>query len=557
MFYIEELLKKLNILNNTNFLDKKNKKKFLISLRFISSAVLVLFSLFCLLFLSTLVFTSCKASPSNISLSSNSTFSNTSSINNNDSNTCNSNTSSNINTSSGTSTNTNTNTKTDNSSLYSNSEIKTKKPYLRDELPIIGLHAIEDKIDIPIELSTDNFDYLCRTLKQFGFETITFKDLLDYIDFGYALPEKSVIITSDDGYADLYTNAFPILKKYNYKMTVFIVTDAIKESENQRLTNYFDSDRNVPVRPMLIWPEIKEMDGYGCEFLSHSANHIHLGLAGDEEFKLELTKSKQDIEKHLGKPVLFFAWPYDNYSKDKLKYLPDLGYRGAVRYSGGIEKLSTINLMDIKRIEFNSLISPQIYAGYLNLFDIKILSYIHYNGKTIEASMTDSLSKDKTSNNGTNINSNINSSINNSINSSTNSATNKNINSAINSATNNSTNSSININIKAGEQFLLEYKLKNNDSIDLDISSVEFEVSDNISLDGVESSGTIKEMPGYKDKIFMWVAGKSGDYKIKAGDEINLILKLTAKKKALENIKFRITAYGGYINADDINLNID
>ncbi|MCJ7471762.1 MAG: hypothetical protein MUP02_02980, partial [Actinobacteria bacterium] len=81
------------------------------------------------------------------------------------------------------------------------------RPYIRGKIPIIGLHAIEDDIEIPIELYTYHFNVLCRTLKSLGFETITFKDLLDHLDYGRALPEKSVIITSDDGFGDLYTNA--------------------------------------------------------------------------------------------------------------------------------------------------------------------------------------------------------------------------------------------------------------------------------------------------------------------------------------------------------------
>ena len=53
------------------------------------------------------------------------------------------------------------------------------QPYERGKIPIIGLHAVEDEIEIPIELYTHHFDALCKTLKSLGFETITFKDLLN------------------------------------------------------------------------------------------------------------------------------------------------------------------------------------------------------------------------------------------------------------------------------------------------------------------------------------------------------------------------------------------
>jgi len=250
------------------------------------------------------------------------------------------------------------------------------RPFEGNYIPIIGLHAIEDHIGAAIELYTGHFDKLCKVLKEYDYETITFTDLLNYIDYGKALPERPVIITSDDGFQDVYTNAFPILKKYGYKMAVFLVTGAIEDSEADRKTNgYFNKRTNV-IRPILIWPEIIEMSEYGCEFLSHTVNHIRLGLASDEEVLYELIQSKKDIESHLGNEVLFFAWPYDNNSPLKWPLIPEAGYRGAVRYWGGIEDMRTINLYNIKRVEFNSYIPPNQYASYLKLDRSIVIEYV-------------------------------------------------------------------------------------------------------------------------------------------------------------------------------------
>ncbi|MFA5014120.1 MAG: polysaccharide deacetylase family protein [Actinomycetota bacterium] len=246
----------------------------------------------------------------------------------------------------------------------------------RNYIPIIGLHAIEEHLGEPIELLTGQFDELCRILKEYGYETITFTDLLNYIDYGRTLPEKPVIITSDDGFQDVYTNGFPILKKYGYRMTVFLVTGAVGENESDRKTNKYFNQRTNVTRKILTWPEIIEMDEYGCEFLSHTVNHVRLGLASDEEFLEELKQSKKDIESHLEKEVLFFAWPYDNHSPSKWPLISDAGYRGAVRYGNGIEDMRTINLYDIKRVEFNSYIQPVQYVSYLELDDSILINYI-------------------------------------------------------------------------------------------------------------------------------------------------------------------------------------
>ncbi len=251
-------------------------------------------------------------------------------------------------------------------------KISGVKEYKRNKIPIIGLHDIEDEIEIPIELSTSSFDILCSTLKDFGYETITFSELLKHIRYGKALPDKAAIITSDDGYQGNHSNAFPVLKKYGFVMTVFLVTGVIADEEDSRMNNTVFNKRTDVERPMLIWPEILEMDDHGCEFLSHTENHVRLGLATDEEALDELIWSRMEIEKRLGKDVDFFAWPFDNYSEDKWPLIEEAGYEGAVRYWGGIEDIRTIDLRNIKRVEFNSYVSPSQYAGYLELFDLGI-----------------------------------------------------------------------------------------------------------------------------------------------------------------------------------------
>jgi len=361
-------------------------------------------------------------------------------------------------------------------------------PFEGNYVPIIGLHAIEDHIGAAIELYTDYFDKLCRTLKEFGYETITFTDLLNYIDFGKALPEKPVIITSDDGFQDVYTNGFPILKKYGYKMTVFLVTGAIGDSDADRKTNAYFNKRTDVIRPILTWPEIIEMNEYGCEFLSHTVNHVRLGLSSDEEFLYELTKSKKDIESHLGYEVLFFAWPYDNHSPLKWPLISEAGYRGAVRYWGGIEDMRTINLYDIKRVEFNSYIPPNQYVNYLKL-DRSIVVEYNIDGYVREI----------------------------------------------------------------GEEFTVEYIIRNTNEDSAKINSLELELPDNIELVEVDPDGYFNQPPGPSEGMFMWV---SDLYIIEGEDEINLIVKLRGIKPEKSLIKFRVTSRGNYIDCDDIEIEI-
>ena len=373
-------------------------------------------------------------------------------------------------------------------SPYSSIMVYGVRPFEENYVPIIGLHAIEGHIGEPIELYTDHFDNLCRVLKEFGYETITFTDILNYIDHGKALPERPVIITSDDGFQDVYTNGFPVLKKYGYKMTVFLVTGAIGDSDADRKTNAYFNKRTDVTRPILTWPEIIEMNEYGCEFLSHTVNHVRLGLSSDEEFLYELTKSKKDIESHLGNEVLFFAWPYDNNSLLKWPLIPEAGYRGAVRYGNGIEDMRTINLYDIKRVEFNGYIPPNQYVNYLNL-DKSIVVEYSVDGYVREI----------------------------------------------------------------GEEFTVEYTVKNKNKGSVKISSLELELPGSIELVEVSPDGYIKQFPGISNGIYMWV---SDSYMVEGKDKINLIVKLKGTGPGKSLIKFRVTSHESYIDCDDIEMEI-
>ncbi|MCE5329518.1 polysaccharide deacetylase family protein [bacterium] len=236
------------------------------------------------------------------------------------------------------------------------------------QIPIIGLHGIENNSSGRYEISAGAFDFMCGTLKNMGYETITLTDLYNHFAKGTKLPAKPVIITSDDGYQNTYTTAFPILKKYHYKMTVFLITSYIGDNEETRRLNDFDSSvDNIPQRAMLIWPEIKQMSKYGCEFQSHSWSHGIMSNESIETAKFELSQSKSDIEIHTGKPVIFIAWPHGATSNEVISLLPQVGYAGALFAEGGVQSLASIDFTRLSRVSIVSEIPPIAYAEVLKL----------------------------------------------------------------------------------------------------------------------------------------------------------------------------------------------
>lgn len=246
--------------------------------------------------------------------------------------------------------------------------IRGTRSYTYNYIPIIALHGIQPDPVGRYEVSTSNFEYLLSLLKSNGYKTITFTDLLNYLDYGISLPDKAVIITSDDGYQSVYQYAFPLLKKYGYTMTLFLSTGYIGESETDRRKDEFNrKNPTLPTRSMLIWPEVQEMAKYGIEFQSHGVTHTNFLNLDKEDSLNELLVSKSTIESHIHKPVFIIAWPFSGYDKSDLELLNVAGYRGAAIYGGGVEDLRSIDLYRINRVRIESPISRTEYAKLLRI----------------------------------------------------------------------------------------------------------------------------------------------------------------------------------------------
>jgi len=250
-------------------------------------------------------------------------------------------------------------------SVYESNQIilSYTKPFEGGTIPIIALHGIEPEAVGKYEISTDAFDAMLRLLKTHGYETITLKDLYDFKTANKVLPEKPVILTSDDGYESLYKHAYPMLLKYDYRMSLFISTGYIGSSQQDRMMNEFDFQyEDIPRRNMMIWPEILEMANNGFEIGSHGVYHMEYASLEFEEVRASLISSKQVIEDNIQRNCLFFAWPHDSVHPEVLAVLREIGYLGALRYKGGPEHTDTIDFYSIKRINIESPIPVEAYA---------------------------------------------------------------------------------------------------------------------------------------------------------------------------------------------------
>ncbi|MEG6523034.1 polysaccharide deacetylase family protein [Desulfotomaculum sp. 1211_IL3151] len=177
------------------------------------------------------------------------------------------------------------------------------------------------------------FEWQMKYLKKNGYETVSLTDVLDHFQRGKKLPNKPIVITFDDGYKDNHDFAYPIMKKYGYTGTIFVVSKAIGN------TNFFDVEKKLqPENKIMNWHEIKELDQAGFIIGAHTVDHPHLAKVAPEAAKYQIEESKRALEYGLKKPVEVFAYPYGSYNDQVAQLTQQAGYRAAVTTKLGLAK---------------------------------------------------------------------------------------------------------------------------------------------------------------------------------------------------------------------------
>jgi peptidoglycan/xylan/chitin deacetylase (PgdA/CDA1 family) len=213
------------------------------------------------------------------------------------------------------------------------------------KIPILMYHAIAD---VPTTSLTDLFvrpaelEAHLKYLADNGFQTITFEDLDNITSF-----EKPVMLTFDDGYKDNYDILFPLLKKYNQKATIFVITDT------RWSANYISTE------------EIAEMSASGhVSIQSHTESHPDLTTLGKSALESEMSESKAIIEKITGKDVVAVSYPTGKQNAAVSAAAAE-HYRYAVLASGGKFTCGDDTLL-MKRIRIDRGLSVKSFAALIS-----------------------------------------------------------------------------------------------------------------------------------------------------------------------------------------------
>ena len=196
-------------------------------------------------------------------------------------------------------------------------------------IPILMYHSISQSAEaadprfrtlcIPPELFAAQVDYLCHN----GYTFLNVTQLLHTLTGNALLPDRPVVLTFDDGYADFYHHVLPVLSGYHLTATLYIATGFVER------TSLWLRYKGETGHPTLTWKQIAEISNSGIECGAHTQSHLKLDTLPLAMARNEIRCSKDLLEQHLGREVTSFAYPYGYYTSDVQRLVKETGFTSA------------------------------------------------------------------------------------------------------------------------------------------------------------------------------------------------------------------------------------
>lgn len=198
-----------------------------------------------------------------------------------------------------------------------------KKPWVKQEgiikIPVLAYHHIRKaKAGDYNSVSPEIFDQQMNWLKKNNYQVLSYGQFYQILTSTSTAPQKSVVISFDDGYKDQYQNGLPILKKYGYSAIFFV--------------NY----NSIGWWGHMNWAMLKDLIKNKMEIGSHSLSHKNLTKLSLKNVIYELRQGKLKLEYRLMAPIYHLAYPGGFYSEQVIEQAADAGFWSALTYENGL-----------------------------------------------------------------------------------------------------------------------------------------------------------------------------------------------------------------------------
>lgn len=176
-------------------------------------------------------------------------------------------------------------------------------PHRSVSLPILMYHRINvvtpstPAASRGLTVHPADFERQMLWLKRRGYRTVTQREVFDALFRDRPLGPRPILITFDDGYRDVFFRASPVLERLGFRATAYVISGRISAGDPSFLT----------------WPLLKALEERGIEVASHTVHHRDLTSLPTRDALAELTQSRRALERGLGHPVQWLAYPFGRF----------------------------------------------------------------------------------------------------------------------------------------------------------------------------------------------------------------------------------------------------
>ena len=207
-------------------------------------------------------------------------------------------------------------------------------------------------------VSPKRFYFQMFLLKILGYKGLSMRELEPYLQGKKS--DRVVGITFDDGYLNNLNNAAPILKKFNFTATCYLVSEFLGTS------NLWDKPKGITQKPLMTVDEVKEWLAFGMDIGAHTQTHIDLKLVNKGEAEREINLCKRDLEEKFDVSIVDFCYPFGSFDNSICNIVKRAGYSSATTMIRGRSNNKS-NKLKLPRI-------PITYHTLPHLFLIKLLT---------------------------------------------------------------------------------------------------------------------------------------------------------------------------------------
>ncbi|MFN8490927.1 MAG: polysaccharide deacetylase family protein [Caldilineaceae bacterium] len=197
--------------------------------------------------------------------------------------------------------------------------------------PILAYHSVHPQRIDPISITPAAFAEQLAWLARQGYQGVSLATWLRQWRTDPKLTKNLVALTFDDGYLDNLAYAWPLLEKFGFGATIFVIANGAGTTATYD-QYWLDHYPSVPaeIYRYLTWDDIRFLRDKGIEIGSHTCNHPMLDQLSVEQQAYEIGEAKQIIEAQLGHPIESFCYPAGHFNDASLPLVKQAGYRQAV-----------------------------------------------------------------------------------------------------------------------------------------------------------------------------------------------------------------------------------